>query len=76
VCGVMAALPVLAHLLLFVPANPSLAILFLCDVALAATSWLTAVRCVAVRSRQADHQTYMSYTYTYCVALLSAVVVL
>ncbi len=76
VCGVMAALPVLAHLLLFVPANPSPAVLFLCDAALAGTSWLTAVRCIAVRSRQADHQTYMTYTYTYCVALLSAVLVL
>jgi 4-hydroxybenzoate polyprenyltransferase len=76
VCGVMAALPVLTHVLLFVPANPAPVVLALCDAALAGTSWLTAVRCVALRSEQSDHHTYMSYTYTYCVALLSAVVVL
>jgi len=76
VCTVMAVLPVLAHVLLFVPASPSPAALVACDLTLAGMSWLTAVRCIVLRSPQADHRTYMTYTYTFCVALLSAVVVL
>jgi 4-hydroxybenzoate polyprenyltransferase len=76
VSAAMAVLPVLTHFLLFVPASPSPAVLLVCGVALAGMSWLTAVRCIVLRSPQDDHRTYMTYTYTFCVALLSAVVVL
>ena len=72
----MAVLPILTWYLLFVPASPSPVALVACGIALAGMSWLTAVRCVVLRSPKDDHRTYMTYTYTFCVALLCAIVVL
>lgn len=64
VCAAMAVLPVLTYFLLFIPASPSPAALIACGVALAGMSWLTAVRCIVLRSPQDDHRTYMHRTQT------------
>lgn len=46
------------------------------DVGLALVSWVIAVRVVGWRTPRADHRTYLLFTYWYCLALLSTIVVL
>ncbi|MFN6564156.1 MAG: UbiA family prenyltransferase [Nostoc sp. ChiSLP01] len=68
-------LPFIIHFILMMPTQ-STASTLLCDVVLAVFSWFIAARIVFNRSPQEDHQTYMLFTYWYCLVLGSAIVVL
>jgi 4-hydroxybenzoate polyprenyltransferase len=70
-----AALAVLTHLLLMRLSGPRLEVL-ICDAMLGLVSVVIAIRVLAVRNPQADHKTYIQYTYWYCVALATAIVAL
>jgi 4-hydroxybenzoate polyprenyltransferase len=67
-------LPLVVHFVLMMPAGNSWNVI-LWDIALAAVSLTIAVRMIFYRSPQADHQTYMLFTYWYCLALVSAIFV-
>jgi 4-hydroxybenzoate polyprenyltransferase len=68
-------LPLVMHATIVRISAPTVAAL-VCDVALAAVSVLIAARVLICRSRAADHRTYMAFTYWYCIALATAVVIL
>jgi 4-hydroxybenzoate polyprenyltransferase len=68
-------LPFVTHLVLMVPAGNTLNV-WLCDVALALFSWMIAARVMLCRNPQADHHTYILFTYWFCLVLGSAIVVL
>ena len=68
-------LPLVMHATIVRISVPTAAAL-VCDVALAAVSVLIAARVLICRSRAADHLTYMAFTYWYCIALATAVVIL
>jgi len=68
-------LPLAIHFGLMIPAGDSFNALFW-DVLLAAGSLLIAWRVVKYSSPQADRQTYMFFTYGYCLVLGSAIFVL
>lgn len=68
-------LPLLMHAaILRVSAPTAVALAF--DAALALLSLLIGVRTLLCRTRAADHRTYMIFTYWYCLALATAVVIL
>lgn len=71
-----AALAVITHVLLMQLAGTTGWVVWACDAALGGVSLLIAWRVLALRTPQADHTTYMLYTYWYCIALASAIVVL
>jgi 4-hydroxybenzoate polyprenyltransferase len=70
-----AILPVIIHVMLMQPAGLSWNVV-LCDIGLALVSLTIALRVVFYRTQPDDHQTYMLFTYWYCLALLSAAIVL
>lgn len=70
-----ALLPVVVHRWLMQPAGLSW-ILIVCDLALAALSLGISARLLRYRTARADHQTYLLFTYWYCLVLLSAMVAL
>ncbi|MDZ8051204.1 MAG: UbiA family prenyltransferase [Aulosira sp. ZfuVER01] len=70
-----ALLPFATHLLLMMPVGITAKVL-LCDMALAVLSLIVAVRIIFYRSPQADHRTYMLFTYWFCLILASAIVIL
>lgn len=70
-----AVLPILIHFALIVPAANEWYV-GLCELVLVLTSLAIAYRVLFLRSPQADHRTYMWYTYLYCFALASAIILL
>ncbi|HEX6290451.1 MAG TPA: UbiA family prenyltransferase [Herpetosiphonaceae bacterium] len=68
-------LPAVIYVGLIAPADSTWAAL-LCSMVPAAMSLWIAARIVLYRTRQADHQTYMLFTYWYCTMMLTAIVVL
>ncbi len=69
-----ALLPILVYVVALAPTgNPVAAII--CGAVLALISWTVAVRLVWGRSTEADHRTYMLFTYWYCFALATAIIV-
>jgi 4-hydroxybenzoate polyprenyltransferase len=68
-------LPLVIHEVLMKPLGLTPAVV-VCDVGLALVSGVIAVRVVGWRTPRADHQTYLLFTYWYCLALLSTIVVL
>ncbi|NJL61216.1 MAG: UbiA family prenyltransferase [Methylacidiphilales bacterium] len=68
-------LPVAVHMILMMPAGNTLNVL-LCDIVLAMWSWMIAARIIFYQNPKADHLTYMLFTYWYCLALTSAIVIL
>ncbi|MEC4818796.1 MAG: UbiA family prenyltransferase [Scytonema sp. PMC 1069.18] len=68
-------LPFVTHIVLMRPAGNTLNV-WLCDVALALLSWIIAARVIFYRNPQADHQTYILFTFWFCLVLGSAIVVL
>lgn len=68
-------LPWVIHEALMKPLGLTAAVVA-CDVGLALVSWVIAVRVVGWRTPRADHRTYLLFTYWYCLALLSTIVVL
>ncbi|BAY13637.1 UbiA family prenyltransferase [Calothrix sp. NIES-2098] len=67
-----ALLPFATHLLLMMPIATTVEVL-LYDIGLAVLSLIVAVRIVFYRSSQADHRTYMLFTYWFCLTLASAI---
>jgi 4-hydroxybenzoate polyprenyltransferase len=67
------ALTVATHLLLMMPLGLTPAVIA-CDLVVGACSMAIAVRVLLLRSEKADHTTYMMFTYWYCLALGSAVI--
>ncbi|HYO59303.1 UbiA family prenyltransferase [Archangium sp.] len=68
-------LPLVIHEALMKPLGLTPTVV-VCDVGLALVSWVIAVRVVGWRTPRADHRTYLLFTYWYCLALLSTIVVL
>lgn len=68
-------LPLIIHEVLMKPLGLTPAVVA-SDVGLAAVSWVIAARVMGWRTREADHRTYLLFTYWYCLALLSTIVVL
>ncbi|RAM52606.1 MAG: hypothetical protein C6Y22_04635 [Hapalosiphonaceae cyanobacterium JJU2] len=68
-------LPVVTHIVLMRPAGNALSV-WLCDIGLAVWSWIIAFSVIFYRTPEADHRTYMLFTYWYCLVLVSAIVVL
>lgn len=68
-------LPLVIHEVLMKPLGLTAAVVA-CDVGLAGVSWVIAVRVLGWRTPRADHRTYLLFTYWYCLALLSTIVVL
>jgi 4-hydroxybenzoate polyprenyltransferase len=73
--GGFALMPPVIHFWLIMPSGMTTGAL-LCDALLAAMSLLISWRLLARRSRQADHRTYLLFTYWYCMLLFSAIVVM
>jgi 4-hydroxybenzoate polyprenyltransferase len=74
-CVCFGLLPLAVHWTLMAPAGASSCV-WLCDSALAIGALWIGARVLLLRSRGADHRTYMLFTYWYCLLLVSAVVVL
>lgn len=70
------ALAVVTHVLLMQLAGSSGWVAWACDAAMGIVSLVIAGRVLLLRTPEADHTTYMLYTYWYCIALASAIVVL
>lgn len=70
-----ALLPLVVHSVLMLPLGLSPAVI-VCDLLLAVFGLVIAGRILLFRSPHADHQTYLLFTYWYCLALACAVVVL
>lgn len=70
-----AVLPLVLHVCLIAPDGLTTTSL-LYSLVLAVFSWTIAVRVWLYRTPDADHQTYMFFTYTYCAILASSIVVL
>ncbi|OUL20286.1 hypothetical protein BV372_32850 [Nostoc sp. T09] len=70
-----ALLPFATHLLLMMPVGITVKVL-LCDIGLAVLSLTVAGRIIFYRSPQADHRTYMLFTYWFCLTLASAIIIL
>ncbi|BAZ42305.1 1,4-dihydroxy-2-naphthoate octaprenyltransferase [Calothrix sp. NIES-4101] len=68
-------LPLVVHIILMMPAGNTWNVL-LCDFTLAVLSWAIAARILFCRNPKADHRTYMLFTYWYCLALISAIIIL
>ncbi|MCY1083477.1 UbiA family prenyltransferase [Archangium lansingense] len=68
-------LPLIIHEALMKPQGLT-PVVAACDAGLALVSWVIAVRVVGWRTKQEDHRTYLLFTYWYCLALLSTIVVL
>ncbi|WP_375769247.1 UbiA family prenyltransferase [Archangium gephyra] len=68
-------LPLVIHEVLMKPLGLTAAVVA-CDVGLAVVSGVIAVRVLGWRTPKADHRTYLLFTYWYCLALLSTIVVL
>lgn len=68
-------LPLVVHFWLMLPAGATLPV-WLCDLGLAIVSWTIAWRILMYRTPRADHYTYLLFTYWYCLAVLSSVIVL
>lgn len=68
-------LPVLMHITVTRVSVLSPAVL-LCDLILALVSLVIAARVLLLRGQAADHRTYMLFTYWYCTALATAIVIL
>jgi 4-hydroxybenzoate polyprenyltransferase len=67
--------PILTHVFLFVPAGLT-GDAIICETILGALCLIIAVRAIALRSKVADHRTYMLFTYWYVALLASAIVVM
>lgn len=67
-------LPFVTHWLVMLPANYSWNSL-ICEGLLAGLSWVIAYRVWFLRSPQADHRSYMLYTYWFCLVVASAIIV-
>jgi 4-hydroxybenzoate polyprenyltransferase len=67
--------PFFVHFILMIPAGYKWKVL-LCDIAQALICWVVSARVIFCRSPQADHDSYMLFTYWYCLMLASASVVL
>lgn len=70
-----ALLPVVVHVWLMQPLGMSLSVA-LSELGLALISLVISARLLVRRSITADHHTYMLLTYWYCLALLSAIIVM
>jgi 4-hydroxybenzoate polyprenyltransferase len=70
-----ALLPIGVHSWLLLPLGLTPAVLA-CDLLHAILSLVIAARVLVCRSPQADHQTYLLFTYWYCLVLGSAIVVM
>jgi 4-hydroxybenzoate polyprenyltransferase len=68
-------LPLVTHSVLMMPAGNSTNIL-LWDIGLAIVSLIISVRIIFYNSPQADHRTYMLFTYWFCLVSASAIAVL
>lgn len=68
-------LAIVIHWGLMMPAGHSWKVV-LCDLFLALTNIVIAVRIIRSNSSRKDHKTYMLYTYWYCCVMASAIVVL
>ena len=68
-------LPLVVHYLVMVPAGSNWRVWFF-DILLALCSLLIAVRVFLLRTRLADHHSYLLLTYWYCLFTFSAVMVL
>ncbi len=70
-----ALLPLLSYIVLLAPAGSGWHVL-VCAGLTAAINLLIAVRVLFLRNLQADHRTYMFFTYWYCLTLASAIIML
>ena len=71
---ILALMPLLAHLYLFSPEMTSAFRLAICDIAVALSCWIAAVRSLSLRNVAADRVTYQLYIFTYIVVLGCGVV--
>ncbi len=65
-------LPILIHLELMVPAGLTLSVIS-CDIVLAVVSWIIAARIMLYCFSEADHNTYLLFTYWYCFEIASSI---
>jgi (R)-axinyssene synthase len=73
--GLFALLPFVIHRVLMAPLGLTPVVVAF-DAGLALMCWVISVRVLCWRTRSADHRTYLLFTYWYCLALLSTLVVL
>ena len=66
---ILTPMPFLAHLYLFSPEGTSVVRLAICDIAVAVTCWIAAVRSLSLGSVAADRITCQLYIFTYIVVL-------
>jgi 4-hydroxybenzoate polyprenyltransferase len=67
--------PWITHITMFAPLGLNIQAL-VCELGLTVTCVVVAVRTVFMRTREADHRSYMLFTYWYCFLLASAIIVL
>ncbi|GGV55498.1 UbiA family prenyltransferase [Streptomyces spectabilis] len=73
---IMAALPLVLHIMLFAPTNAGPIATATCTLSTTALSWTAAVRALLLRHVKADRITYQLYTFTYAAALACGSVLL
>jgi 4-hydroxybenzoate polyprenyltransferase len=67
--------PIVTHLYMVVPAGVTVSG-FLCEVILTGICVTIAIRTILFRNKEADHRSYLLFTYWYCALLAAAIVIL
>ncbi len=73
---VMAAIPVVLHVMLFAPSPAPTPVVLACDAVIAAMSWTCTATSLLVRTNTTDRRSYMLYTFTYAASVTCGAILL